>query len=194
MVTVNIRRDSPTAQGSPHGVDAERIRLREQGDGVLAESLLPPFAALADLPRDEKPVWSSGLMVEWHTFLLPFEGCTEPLALALKLGHLRIDVHELAEVVASLARSEPTRRSSKFSSSPASSLSCSELLEGALWARSWSWPIRRPAWRVISGNRSGPKTTRQTSRITKTSPTPTLNITGLQPARGQTASRHQSCP
>src|SRR6266516_4918387 len=67
MVTVNIRRDSPTAQGSPHGVDAERIRLREQGDGVLAESLLPPFAALADLPRDEKPVWSSGLMVEWHT-------------------------------------------------------------------------------------------------------------------------------
>lgn len=74
-------------------------------------------------------------MVERHTFLLPFEGYTEALALALKLGHLRIDVHELAEVVAGLGtqRADP-----------------------------------------------------QVGQVQL--------VTGLQPARGQTASRHQSCP
>ena len=70
-----------------------------------------------------------GLRVERHRLLPLVEGGTKPLALALQLGDLLIDVQELAEVVAGLGTQRADPQVGQVQLGPGLVL---ELVEGAL--------------------------------------------------------------
>jgi hypothetical protein len=68
-------------------------------------------------------------MIERHPLLMLIDGGTKPLALALQLDHLLIDVHELPEVVAGLATQRADPQVGQVQVGPGLVL---ELVEGAL--------------------------------------------------------------
>jgi hypothetical protein len=98
----------------------------------------------------------------------------------LRLGHLLIDVHELAEVVAGLATQRADPQVGQVQLVPSLLL---ELVEGGL-GQEVELADQAAGRRAISGSRSEPKTTRQTSRITRISPSADVeqHPTSLQPA------------